>query len=442
MKHFLEESFKNPFVGFTPAMAHSALKILCDQVLHDESKQKVVIGQDELLDDLVEAILVRGHCLLEGPPGVNKTRLAMSAASRLSLVFNRVQCTPDLVPSDLVWITTVAKDRTTGQLVPIEKAGKLFSNILIMDEINRASPKTHSATLEAMSEMQASPPTGATLRLRPREPYDEAELMRKITAPYFGLPILNPDRAEGQCFVVLATQNPLEHEGVYPLARAQEDRFMLKCLVDHQPLDAYSEMSRHAFEIEGNAPEMSSVKSDEALKQQQEEHVKTLYFLEAVRRQLLGEKAWDRWKKDEVVRPKVERLIYVTHLSREDAHHSRVGQRLQEHLSMWKQDGTLRQMATELESLIQDPEYPEVQSGSGVRGYFSLIRGAFTQALLNPRMLNCDNWSEVNPTEEDVAKVAFQALRHRIHLAPGARALGNDSDQIIEVLLRKLEIQR
>jgi MoxR-like ATPase len=429
--HFLKQSLPNLYAPLSPSQAHHALMELRRQVLKDASGKDVIIGQDDLLDRLLAAMLVRGHCLLEGPPGVNKTRLAMMLAVRMGLIFNRVQCTPDLVPSDLVWITTIVKDPKTGQLAPDERAGKLFSNIVVMDEINRASPKTHSAALEAMSEMQASPPTGKTMRLRPRDPYVEADLLRQVTRPYFGLPQLDPDGDEGQCFVVLATQNPLEHEGVYPLARAQEDRFLFKCLVPHPSLESFAEVSRHAFEIDGNVP--ISAKRSES--EEKEEHVLTLYFLEAVRRQLLGPGAHARWREDQVLRPKVERLTYLTHLSRGN-------QGLADELGIWRDsdDPKLKQLGDELARIGEGEEYPDVQSGSGIRGYFALIRGAFALALLNPRAATCEDWSELMPTGEDVAKVAFEALRHRIHLAPGARASGSSADQIIDSLMHKLEI--
>jgi hypothetical protein len=97
-------------------------------------------------------------------------------------------------------------------------------------------------------------------------------------------------------------------------------------------------------------------------------------------------------------------------------------------------------LSEELSRIGEGDEYPDVQSGSGIRGYFSVIRGAHALALLNPRAARCRNWDEVAPSEEDVAKVAFDALRHRIHLAPGARASGGSSDQIIDSLLHILQI--
>lgn len=455
--HFLKQSAINLHAPLSPADAHRALMELRRQVLFDANGRKVVIGQDDLLDKLLAAVLVRGHCLLEGPPGVNKTRLAMMLSVRMGLIFSRVQCTPDLVPSDLVWITTIAKDSKTGQLVPDDRAGKLFSNIVVMDEINRASPKTHSAALEAMSEMQASPPTGKTLRLRPYEPYNEAHLMRACKKPYFGLPLLDPDGDAGQCFVVLATQNPLEHEGVYPLARAQEDRFLFKCVVPHPALASFAEVSRHAFEIEGNVPVARAIHSQDGSdkkheqggdwqpshmqdavsesKKAQDEHVQTLYFLEAVRRQLLGPAAQERWHEDQALRPRIERLIYLTHLSRNNT-------RLTDELAGWRTatDTRDQKLAEELSRIGEGDEYPDVQSGSGIRGYFSIIRGAYALALLSPRAAQCRDWYEIMPTEEDVAKVAFEALRHRIHLAPGARASGSSPEQIIDSLLRILQI--
>ena len=156
---------------------------------------KVVVGQDAVLTGLVVALLVRGHVLLEGVPGVAKTLLVKALAAALDLDFKRVQFTPDLMPSDV-----------TGQVIYEQRDGSfrfregpVFTNLLLADEINRTPPKTQAALLEAMEERQVSV-GGETRRL--------------------------PDP-----FIVIATQNPVEYEGTYPLPEAQLDRFLLKLLV-------------------------------------------------------------------------------------------------------------------------------------------------------------------------------------------------------------------
>jgi MoxR-like ATPase len=161
---------------------------------------KVVVGQEEAVDDLVCALLVSGHVLLEGVPGVAKTLLANATARALGLDFRRVQFTPDMLPSDLTGTMTLRG----GELV--FRPGPVFTSVLLADEINRTPPKTQAALLEAMQEGQV------TVEGEPR-------------------PLPDP-------FLVLATQNPIEYEGTYPLPEAQLDRFLLKVEIGYPGEDA------------------------------------------------------------------------------------------------------------------------------------------------------------------------------------------------------------
>src|SRR5205807_7867788 len=160
---------------------------------------KVVVGQDAVLTGLVVALLVRGHVLLEGVPGVAKTLLVKALAASLDLDFKRVQFTPDLMPSDV--LGQLIYERQQFRFRP----GPVFTNLLLADEVNRTPPKTQAALLEAMEERQV------TLEGEPR-------------------PLPEP-------FLVVATQNPVEYEGTYPLPEAQLDRFLLKVLVDYPSAD-------------------------------------------------------------------------------------------------------------------------------------------------------------------------------------------------------------
>ena len=157
---------------------------------------KVIIGQDEVVDQVLISIFSRGHCLLIGVPGLAKTLLVNTIAQTLGLSFNRIQFTPDLMPSDIVGSEILDENRNFKFV-----KGPLFSNIILADEINRTPPKTQSALLEAMQE-------------------------RHVTAAGKNYPLPAP-------FFVLATQNPIEQEGTYPLPEAQLDRFMFNVWVDY-----------------------------------------------------------------------------------------------------------------------------------------------------------------------------------------------------------------
>lgn len=158
---------------------------------------KVIVGQDDVVEGVMLALFAHGHVLLEGPPGLGKTLLANAFGRALSCSFRRVQCTPDLMPGDLVGHSVF--DMREQKFV--FRPGPVFTNILLADEVNRATPKTQSAMLECLQE-------------------------RQVTNDATTYPITPP-------FITIATQNPLEYEGTYPLPEAQVDRFMFKLLVDY-----------------------------------------------------------------------------------------------------------------------------------------------------------------------------------------------------------------
>jgi MoxR-like ATPase len=185
-----------------PSSAHAAITALRDEV------GKVVIGQDGALSGLIAALLIRGHVLLEGVPGVAKTLLVKTLATAMSLEFKRVQFTPDLMPSDITGQSIL--DQRDGAFR--FRQGPVFTNLLLADEINRTPPKTQAALLEAMEERQVS---------------------------VEGIAHALPDP-----FIVIATQNPVEYEGTYPLPEAQLDRFMFKVRVDYPPDEAEREVLR------------------------------------------------------------------------------------------------------------------------------------------------------------------------------------------------------
>ncbi len=162
---------------------------------------KVIVGQHSVLEELLIAIFARGHCLLIGVPGLAKTLMIHTLADALNLSYNRIQFTPDLMPSDITGTEVIQEDKATGVRQFKFLRGPIFANIVLADEINRTPPKTQAALLEAMQERQVT--VGGE--------------RHRLPDPFF----------------VLATQNPIEQEGTYPLPEAQLDRFMLNILVDY-----------------------------------------------------------------------------------------------------------------------------------------------------------------------------------------------------------------
>jgi MoxR-like ATPase len=170
-----------------------------------EQVRRVIVGQDEVLEQVLIALFVGGHCLITGLPGTAKTLLVRTIAQTLGLEFRRIQFTPDLMPSDITGTDIIEEDPTTGRRTWTFVQGPIFGNILLADEINRTPPKTQSALLEAMQEKSCT-----------------------VRGNHYRLP--NP-------FFVLATQNPIELEGTYPLPEAQLDRFLFNTVLDYLSAD-------------------------------------------------------------------------------------------------------------------------------------------------------------------------------------------------------------
>jgi MoxR-like ATPase len=166
-----------------------------------EQMGRQIVGQNEVIEELLMAVFARGHCILEGVPGLAKTLMVHSLARSLSLEFSRIQFTPDLMPSDITGTEVLYEDRSTGARELRYVPGPIFANLILADEINRTPPKTQAALLEAMQE-------------------------RQVTAGGRRHPLPDP-------FFVLATQNPIEQEGTYPLPEAQLDRFLFKIFITY-----------------------------------------------------------------------------------------------------------------------------------------------------------------------------------------------------------------
>src|SRR5690349_14328499 len=178
---------------------------------------KVIVGYDDIIDGVIMSLLANGHVLLEGVPGLGKTKLCSTLSDVMHLKFSRIQFTPDLMPADITG-TNVVQESSHGEKVLEFQPGPIFANIVLADEVNRATPKTQSALLEAMEE------TTVTVGKR----------TYRLDSPFF----------------VLATQNPLEMEGTYPLPEAQLDRFFMKLKVDYPTVDSLHTIMNRTTRVE------------------------------------------------------------------------------------------------------------------------------------------------------------------------------------------------
>ncbi len=314
-------------------------------LLITEKMQGVIVGQEEVIEQLLIALLCRSHCILEGVPGLAKTLMVSTLASLLNQTFRRIQFTPDLMPSDITGTDILEEDRTTGKRVFRFVKGPLFGNMILADEINRTPPKTQSALLESMQE-------------------------RQLTVGGQTYPLPNP-------FLVLATQNPIEHEGTYPLPEAQLDRFMLKIRVDYPTREQEIAITKRASTA--YTCETGQVLTVEEL----------LSMQDLVRKMPVGEHVY-------------EFAVDLVRKSRPATE---------------KNDGFISQMVT---------------WGAGPRASVFLLLAAKARALLQGRY---------HATTDDVAAMALPVLRHRLIPSFNAEAAGQTSDAIIHRLLDELAPQ-
>lgn len=299
---------------------------------------QIIVGQREVIEELLIAMFAGGHCLLVGVPGLAKTLMVRTLADTLSLSFNRVQFTPDLMPSDITGTEVIQEDRTTGAREFRFIEGPIFTNVLLADEINRTPPKTQAALLEAMQEHQV---TAGGRRHRLQEP-----------------------------FFVLATQNPIEQEGTYPLPEAQLDRFMFQVFVDYP-----SEEEEFQIVRQTTANSTSSVKE-----------VLTLEDIQALQQT-------------------VRRIPAADHVIRYAMQFARLTRR---------EKGDVPDFITRY-----------VSWGAGPRASQYLILGSKARAMLKGRAY---------VSAEDVRAVAAPVLRHRIVTNFNAEAEGVNSDEIVRRL--------
>jgi MoxR-like ATPase len=305
-----------------------------------EALGKSIVGHDALLRDLITALFAGGHILIEGLPGLGKTRLTQCLAAALGLQMNRIQCTPDLMPGDISGSETLQHTSKRQELV--FRPGPVFANLVLVDEINRASPKTQSALLEAMQEQQVT---------------------------YLGKTHPLP-----QPFWVLATQNPIELEGTYPLPEAQLDRFLFKLDISMPDASALSEILD--LTLQNGSPSLPAV------------HLRgnDIEQLMATAKKVVVARA---------VRESAVRLILATQPS--DAGPS----------------GTAGKY---------------LRYGASPRGLQALVRSAQVHALQSGR---------AHVATEDLAAVALPALRHRVLLTVDAEIQGHNSDAILQEIIEQ-----
>jgi MoxR-like ATPase len=311
---------------------------------YDEIKRqlgRVIVGQDQVIEELLIALFSKGHCMLEGVPGLAKTLMISTLSRSLSLAFSRIQFTPDLMPADITGTDVIEENRSTGQREFRFLQGPLFANVILADEINRTPPKTQAALLEAMQERQVT----------------VGRVRHRLDNPFF----------------VLATQNPIEQEGTYPLPEAQQDRFMFKVFVRYPKFDEEFEIARRTTALQTD--EVTPVLSGEQILELQtlvrkvpvSDHV-IRYTLALVRQTRLGEPGVPKFVRD------------------------------------W------------------------LSWGAGPRAVQNLIIGGKARALLHGR---------VHVQTDDIQALAYPVLRHRILTSFTAASEGVTADTVIRKLIEE-----
>ncbi|MDG1847279.1 MAG: MoxR family ATPase [Candidatus Marinimicrobia bacterium] len=303
--------------------------------------QKKVVGQKTLLDKIIICMLADGHMLLEGVPGLAKTLTVKTLASSISTGFQRIQFTPDMLPADL--IGTLIYNQKSGEFDT--RKGPIFSNIILADEINRSPAKVQSALLEAMQEKQVT----------------IGENTFKMNLP----------------FLVLATQNPLEQEGTYPLPEAQVDRFMFKLIVNYPDIDSEKKLMRLNTQSSKNAEENPIVKPEKIIEAQ---NIITDIYV------------------DEKVEDYILNLIFATR-------------------------DPLKYNLKDLDGIID--------VGASPRATINIVRAAKARAFTDGR-------GYVTP--EDIRYIGADILRHRVILTYEAEAEELSTDQVISRLFEKIEV--
>lgn len=323
-------------VAPSPQMPVSEFRSIVERI--EDEVSKVMVGQAEIVRDVLISLIAGGHVLLEGVPGLGKTMLVRTMAEALDLDFSRIQFTPDLMPADITGTNILVETQQGGRQFAFQP-GPVFANLVLADEINRATPKTQSALLEAMGEKTVT----------------VANEMHLLHEPFF----------------VLATQNPLEMEGTYPLPEAQLDRFLFKLIVPYPSADDLTEIVRRTT---APAPPAAQSVADGA----------TIRQMGLLSRQVPISSA---------VTDYVVRLTLATHPEGESP---------------------------------TDVVRRYVRYGVSPRGAQAIVLGSKIRALIEGRL---------NVAYEDVRAVAAPALRHRLILNFDAESSGVNADSVIADLI-------
>jgi len=303
-----------------------------------EEMGRVIVGNQEVISSILSCLFTRGHVLLEGIPGLGKTKIVQTLANVLNLDFNRIQFTPDLMPGDLIG-TNVVRETEAGEKYLDFQHGPIFCNLMLADEVNRATPKSQSALLEAMQEKSVS----------------VGNITHKLDEPFF----------------VMATQNPIELEGTYPLPEAQMDRFLFKLKIEYPSKDEMHQIMDRTTQVD-EAAAVSVLEKGEVLQ---------------MRNTVLAVP---------IAKPVQDYAIRLTLATHPNSPHSHA----------------------------LTNKY--ARFGASPRGTQALVLGGKMQALLNNR---------VHVSCEDIRKVAFPALRHRILLNFEGEAEHVDTDDILKEIV-------
>ena len=316
---------------------HKSFKLIKNEL------EKVIVGQEEIIEQLLIALYSKGHCLLIGVPGLAKTLIIKTLGEILGLEFSRIQFTPDLMPSDITGSEILEEDRTTGKKAFRFMKGPVFANIILADEINRTPPKTQSALLEAMQEYKVT--TGGQ--------------SFSLDEPFF----------------VLATQNPIEQEGTYPLPEAQLDRFMFSLWLDYPKYNEEIEIVKRTTSTQKVKIKSTVSKND------------ILQFQEII-------------KDIPVADNTIQYAVKLTSATRKESKYN------DEKLSDW------------------------IRWGAGPRASQYLILGSKVRALLHNRL---------SPEIDDVKSIAGSVLRHRVVTSFSAEAEGVNIEEIISYIINKID---